>query len=149
MIPRSSSTPTTPSRFGRRVSILLLAVILTCGAVLRTAQADPAYDRCIKQSDGTNQAWAACGGELIGREDSRLNATWKKVHSLLEPDAARALLAEQRAWIAYRDASCTFYATGDYGREGQVLNYPTCRAAVIASRVADIARIGAFVSTGR
>ena len=127
-----------------------VATLLALGAAFASpAHADPAYDRCIQQSDGTNQAWGACGGAWIDREDARLNATWKAVLPLLEGSAAKALLAEQRAWITYKDASCAFYATGDYGREGQVLHYPTCRAMVIAARIQDLKMVEAFVNQGR
>ena len=126
------------------------ALLVLAGAALRQpARADPAYDRCIEQSDGSNPAWGACGGAWITREDARLNATWRRVYPMLEGDAAKALLQEQRAWIAYKDASCAFYATGDYGREGQVLHYPMCRAQVIAARTRDLEEVAAFLKPGR
>ena len=126
-------------------AILTLVGIALC----RPAQADPAYDRCIGQSDNTNQAWGACGSAWITREDARLNATWRRVYPMLEGDAAKALLEEQRAWITYKDASCALYATGDYGREGQVLHYPMCRAQVIAARIRDLEGLAVFLKPGR
>ena len=126
-----------------------LALLALGAGACRPAHADPAYDRCIALSDGTNQAWGQCGGEWVAREDIRLNATWKKVQPMLEGSAAKALLAEQRAWIAFKDASCAFYATGDYGREGQVLHFPTCRAKVIAARTRDLEGVAAFLNQGR
>ena len=120
-------------------------VWLTAPALLlvgiTAAMADPAYDRCIKQSDGTNTAWGACGAAMIEREDTRLNAAWQRVYPLLEAEGQKALQAEQRAWIAYKDKSCLFYAGGEYGREGQVLDYPVCRAAVIAGRTRELVAI--------
>lgn len=138
----------------RRLSLprlLALAALLLALVALssRSAHADPAYDRCVAQSDSTNQAWSQCGAEWIAREDARLNAIWKRVYPMLEGDAAKALLVEQRAWIAYKDASCGFYATGEYGREGQALHFPMCRAAVIAARVDDLSGMSAFLSQGR
>ena len=97
-----------------------------------------AYDRCMKQSDGTNLAWGTCGSAMIEREDTRLNAAWQQLYPSLAGEAGKALLAEQRAWIAYKDKSCMFYTTGDYGREGQVVDYPACRAGVIAARTREL-----------
>lgn len=118
-------------------------------ALCRPAQADPAYDRCIDQSGSTNQAWGACGSAWITREDVRLNTTWRQVYPMLEGDAAKALLEEQRAWITYKDASCRFYVIGDYGREGQMLHYSMCRAQVIAARTRDLEGLATSLKPGR
>ena len=48
------------------------------------------------------------------------------------------LLEEQRAWIAFKEASCRFYASGSFGREGQVLSVPVRRAGIIAQRTATL-----------
>ncbi|WP_266016485.1 hypothetical protein [Brucella intermedia] len=44
------------------------------------ANADSVYDKCIQQSDGTNSAWAECGGAWVKRADNALNAAWKKTY---------------------------------------------------------------------
>jgi uncharacterized protein YecT (DUF1311 family) len=97
------------------------------------AQADDVYDKCINASSD-NAAWAQCGGALIQREDAKLTTVWKRLFATTSGQTKLDLLAEQRAWIAFREASCKFYANGDYGREGQVLDYPACVAGVIADR---------------
>lgn len=113
-------------------------------ALSAPAAADDVYDKCINDSDGTNAAWSACGTELLKREDDKLNATWKRIFSGL-PDATKtALLEEQRAWNAFKEKSCLFYANGDWGREGQVLHFPNCRASLIAERTATLEAYGAF-----
>lgn len=120
------------------------AACVLAAALVMPAAADEAYDRCFKASDGTNTAWSACGSDWVKREDDRLNATWKRVFSGL-PDATRAaLLDEQRAWNAFKEKSCVFYANGDWGRDGQVLQFPACRAAVIAGRTATLEAYAAF-----
>ncbi|GLS44993.1 lysozyme inhibitor LprI family protein [Methylobacterium brachythecii] len=99
---------------------------------------DAEYRRCVDQSDGTNMAFGACGGALIAREDVRLNAAWKRVYALDRETKLQDLLEEQRAWIRFKDTSCTFYASGSFGPEGQVLSYPVCRAGIIAQRTATL-----------
>lgn len=105
------------------------------------AQADAIYDKCVDAASD-NASWAECGNALIQREDAKLNATWKRVYAQASGQTKADLLTEQRAWIAFREASCKFYANGDFGREGQVLSYPPCVAGVIANRTSQLDAIG-------
>lgn len=113
------------------------------GALVVSVEADDAYKRCIDASDGTNPAWAACGGAWVAREDAKLNAAWKRLYAVSEPATKKDLLEEQRAWNAFKDKACQFYANGDFGREGQVLHFPSCRAELIAQRTATLDSYGA------
>ena len=55
----------------------------------------------------------------------------------------QSFLEEQRLWVKWKDASCTFYSDGQaFGREGQVLSYPACRAAVILQRTQFLEKFG-------
>ena len=107
------------------------------------ASSDSAYRACMDKSGGTNRDWDVCGSELIKCEDAALNAEWKRLYPSLPAASKTALLEEQRLWIAYRAKACGLYASGDYGREGQVLTYPTCVAQVIRSRRAELQGFGA------
>lgn len=120
----------------------LMAALLLLAAA--PALADDAYDRCMDASDGSNPAWAACGDELVRREDARLNATWKRVFAETGDQTKKDLLAEQRAWNAFKERSCKFYANGEWGREGSVVHFMLCRAAVIAARTKDLEDYGTF-----
>ncbi len=97
------------------------------------AMADPVYDACTDKAV-SNVDYSDCGSAWIGREDVRLNRAWKILYPGLPALSKKDLLDEQRAWIAYKDKSCLWRANGDWGREGQVIFYPTCRAKVIADR---------------
>jgi uncharacterized protein YecT (DUF1311 family) len=108
--------------------------VLLCA---QSAQADEIYDKCVNASSD-NASWGECGGALIQREDAKLNAVWKRFFPSVGGQTKADLLAEQRAWVVFREASCKFYANGDYGREGQVLDYPVCVADMIASRTKTI-----------
>ncbi len=120
----------------------ILLVVAAFAALAAPAAADEAYKRCIDGSDGTNPAWGACGGEWIAREDAKLNAAWKKLYDASEAATKKDLLAEQRAWNAFKEKSCRFYDNGDFGREGQVLHFPACRAEIIAQRTATLDSYG-------
>lgn len=119
-----------------------VCLILTTGTA--PARADAVYDRCIDESDGTNTAWAACGSDYVARADKALNATWKRVYGATEGQTKTDLLAAQRAWVAFQEKACAFYANGDWGREGEVLSYPACLATIIEARTADLEAYGNF-----
>jgi uncharacterized protein YecT (DUF1311 family) len=105
------------------------------------ARADAAFDACMKAAS-TNVDFGECGGSYMKRADDALNAAWKKVYPLANGQSAKDLLAEEQAWIAYKDKSCLLYANGENGREGQVISYPACRAGVIEARARDLISIG-------
>ncbi|NGN44071.1 DUF1311 domain-containing protein [Mesorhizobium sp. CGMCC 1.15528] len=120
------------------MKLLVPLALLTAASVASPAFADDVYDKCMKASDGTNASWGQCGGAWMDRADKALNTAWKELHGAVDGDTATALLDEQRAWNDFKEKSCQFYANGEYGREGQVLSYPTCRAEVIEARTADL-----------
>lgn len=98
------------------------------------------YNQCIDRSNGTNPAWGVCGAARIAQADDLLNRVWRRVYERFYPEARPALLVEQRAWIAYKEASCLWNLEG-FGREGQVVHYPVCRAAVIEDRALALAQL--------
>lgn len=134
----------------RRHAVASLAVVslLTAGIGLvggtEPVRADDAYNRCIDESDGTNTAWAACGSDYVARADKALNTTWKRVYGATEGQTKTDLLAAQRAWIAFKETACAFYANGDWGREGEVLSYPACIARIVEARTTDLELYGDF-----
>ena len=92
-----------------------------------------AYDRCSAKAV-TNVDFSACGAARLKDGDILLNTVWKRVYGATAGQSKRALLAEQRLWIAYKDKSCAWWLT-DHGREGQIIHYPLCRAAVVEDRI--------------
>jgi uncharacterized protein YecT (DUF1311 family) len=113
-----------------RISLftLLFALLTTCAA------ADDLHDKCMDAADGTNPGFAKCGGDWVARADAELNKVWNELYSGSEGDTKKDLLAEQRLWNTYKEKSCSFLANGDWGREGQVIHFPACRAEVIETR---------------
>jgi uncharacterized protein YecT (DUF1311 family) len=125
----------------RPLSLALLLAI--CGVA--PVRADEVYEKCIEESDGSNFEWGKCGGEMIDREDAKLNAVWKRVYGLATDKTKTDLLAEQRAWNSYKERSCKFYANGEWGREGSVVHFMLCRAAAIAERTKVLEFYGEFI----
>ncbi len=121
----------------------LLGLLLALGAA--KAQS-PEWQKCVDATK-TNVVWAQCGDAEIKRQEARLNAAWKKAFACFDGEAMAAakqsFLEEQRLWVKWKDASCDFYSDGQaFGREGQVLSYPACRAAVIQQRTLFLEKFG-------
>lgn len=115
----------------RRNRALLLGILL---GVAGPAAADDAYTACV-DATASNQAWAQCGGAYIAREEARMDEAWQRLMELTEGDTTAALKAEQDAWTQFREKACQFYAdAASFGREGQVLSFPSCVAEAIAGR---------------
>lgn len=116
---------------------ILLTLLLLAPAPY--AAADDLYDQCMDKAL-TNLDFAHCGGEWMARADVKLNDAWKALNASLEGYEAskRELLAEQRLWNAYKEKSCLFYSHTDFGRQGDVLEFPVCRAGVIERRIKEL-----------
>jgi uncharacterized protein YecT (DUF1311 family) len=105
------------------------------------ARADAVYDACMKTAN-SNFDFSECGGAYVKRADDALNAAWKQTYKLATGQTAKDLLAEEQAWIAYKEKSCLLYANGESGREGEVISFPGCRGQVIEQRTKDLVGIG-------
>jgi uncharacterized protein YecT (DUF1311 family) len=116
----------------------ILLVTLLAVLAPQFAAADELYDKCMADSNDTNASWSVCGSEWLKRADEKLNEVWDSLYSGVSGQTKKDLLAEQRAWIPYKEKSCLFLGNGDWGREGQVLHFPICRAGVIESRIKEL-----------
>jgi uncharacterized protein YecT (DUF1311 family) len=122
-------------------------VLLAAGSLFvlsGAAEADPEYDRCI--DDSRESEFASCGAAWVQREDGRLNAAWRELLPLLEGVERGALVAEQRAWIAFNENSCDYLYTDRWGTIGRNTWYPRCRAAIIIARTAQLRDLRAQIA---
>jgi uncharacterized protein YecT (DUF1311 family) len=108
------------------------------------AAADTAYKQCL-DSTSTLLDWGECGEAWLDRLQVELNLAWKRARGSVDVQGRKALLTEQRAWLKFRDSSCTFWAEGSYGRNGQVLSFIGCRAAIVEARISDLNGIYEFM----
>jgi uncharacterized protein YecT (DUF1311 family) len=65
---------------------------------------------CINKSRGSDHDTADCYDAETAIWDNLLNANFKKLVATLDDDQTEKARAMQRAWIAYRDTTCHFYA---------------------------------------
>jgi uncharacterized protein YecT (DUF1311 family) len=124
-------------------AILGMAAISIAPARAEEAyKADPDFAACVNGvSDGDNNGLFMCGQALLQREEGRLQQTWNTVYKgLTEADVKARLLADQRRWLAFKDQTCSFWAT-DSGAMGHA-QYPLCKAEIVAARRDFLKEIG-------
>ncbi|EKV29236.1 hypothetical protein C882_0543 [Caenispirillum salinarum AK4] len=89
---------------------VLAALAVPAGAVAQDDGLTEKYGACMDASGGVTINMKECIWAEHERQDARLNAAYKHVMGLLSDDRKAALRTAQRAWIAYRDANCGFFA---------------------------------------
>ncbi|MGY6709428.1 MAG: lysozyme inhibitor LprI family protein [Rhizobiaceae bacterium] len=86
------------------------------------------YDQCAEKT--STLEIVQCVGELYTHWDERLNAAYQVAMEAEEGERRTALRDVQRAWLAYRDANCSFYRSGEgtiAAIEGNVCMYALTR----------------------
>lgn len=78
-----------------------------------------------------------CAGKRYEAADAALNAIYGTVRDRLDEAGREQLLTTQRAWIAYRDAECTFRSRGVEGGSIYPLIYGDCLTELTEQRTAD------------
>lgn len=102
-----------------RLVILALAALALPQSTLAegpTPEAQTALDACVEKTGLSDLAAKDCFVALAVTEDARLNANWARLIITIGgkgTDVGKSLLAEQRAWIGYKDVACQhFLAAG-------------------------------------
>ncbi|MFD1950516.1 lysozyme inhibitor LprI family protein [Sphingomonas arantia] len=103
--------------------------------------------------DKPNQtAMTMCQQAVAAQADADMDRTWKQVYATMqqadrdradeakptEPGFAAALLASQRAWLAFRDAECRIESYEWRGGTMQPFTAGQCLAAVTRQRTAQL-----------
>lgn len=94
----------------------LLTAAATLSLAATAALADPASD--------------------LKRADQTLNQTFKQIQKRLTDDSGgkARLVKAQRAWIAFRNAECTFQSSGDDGGSAAPMVAAACQAELTRDR---------------
>lgn len=124
-----------------RIPLLALPLALAGSMLASPARADDAYDSCVDAAT-TNADFSACGSAMLERREAQLNAVWKQAYAGSDAKTKAALLAEQRAWVPFKDKSCLFWTTGAFGREGQTIHFYACRELVLEQRINFLRSVG-------
>lgn len=100
--------------------LALATLLLAASAQAREVEYSDAYDACMEASGGVTASMIECLDIEIKAQDVALNTEYKALRASLTPGRKTELQAVQRAWIAYRDANCRFYADPDGGSLARV-----------------------------
>ncbi|WP_322045301.1 lysozyme inhibitor LprI family protein [Paraburkholderia sp. J67] len=105
------------SRFSRLYAgVLLLASASSCFA---------AQPECLNNAP-TQLAMDDCVGRTMKASDQRLNDTYRALLAKVSKDGADHLRKAQRAWLAWRDAQCSFNTMGTSGGSINSSMYGLC-----------------------
>ena len=111
----------------------IIAIVIVFG-IAGLAHAETQF-KC-PENPSTNSDFAACTAAEKQSKEAILKEVLDCVQSKAQketPNSYKALLVEQEAWEKFKDTACKFYLD-DYGREGQVIHYNTCKAKLIEER---------------
>ena len=101
----------------------------------------PAYRTCM-DAGTTTVAMLDCGAAEYRKLDAQLNAAYRKALNGLATEKRALLRDTQRAWLAHRDASCSFMSRlGDRGTMA-ALSDQSCLLAQTAERTQWLEDIG-------
>lgn len=76
----------------------------------------------------------ACAGAAYERADAAMNVAYAKLMKQIGPKTKDGLLAAQKAWLPFRDASCALEAMGVEGGSMQPQVHADCLARATAAR---------------
>jgi len=101
-------------------------------------------------TDAPQQVLNQCLAEAFTGADAELNRVWKPAYAEMqrvdrdtgETGYAAALLASQRAWIAYRDAQCVAESWQMRGGSGEAMLLSGCKLRLTRERVEFLRGIG-------
>ncbi len=93
---------------------------------------------CAKAED--QMTLNICADQSFKAADATLNTLYRQVAQRLKSDTAtgKLLVAAQRAWVGFRDAECTFAASGVSGGSIYPMIYGNCAEGLTRKRIADL-----------
>ena len=125
--------------------VLLLALIVPA-TLMSSAHAQDEPPDCSDQKDQSTMT--ICAGIDYDKADKELNRIWPDLKAAAqESDAAAgdgktenldALMASQRAWIAYRDAECIWQGFEAHGGSMEPMLVNACLAEKTTQRIKEL-----------
>jgi uncharacterized protein YecT (DUF1311 family) len=120
-----------------RYWLLLLATFLCSSTIARAQHMNAAGAPCQKTS-GVTIALDNCFARTYKAADEQLNQLYKQIRQVLTPDQQQQLLAAQRLWIQFRDATCTAESNLYNGGTASAPAYSACLEELTRQRTADL-----------
>jgi len=89
----------------------IILIFFLCPVQSRAANETPLLQKCLDAVDlgGLKiTQWTACWAAELIRQDRELNSIYVRIQKISSPELKRSLIKGQRAWLAYRDAWCSY-----------------------------------------
>ena len=116
---------------------LVLMCLLAPIAAVAGDNTSAAHAACMEKSGGVTSAMQDCIATELLRQDARLNKAYKAAMAPLTASRKKQLLSAQRAWLAFRDANCQFYADPEGGSAAR-LAANDCVLSATANRATEL-----------
>ena len=116
---------------------LVLMCLLASLAAAAGDNTSAAHAACMEKSGGVTSDMQDCIATELVRQDARLNKAYKAAMTPLSAPRKKQLLAAQRAWLAFRDANCQFYADPEGGSAARLVAND-CVLSATASRATEL-----------
>jgi uncharacterized protein YecT (DUF1311 family) len=105
---------------GRRETLLRCAPVKpqeasTDPASGTTSLLSKSYSDCMDKSEGVTVNMLDCSADELRRHDTLFNESYRKLMASAAPPQREELKEAQRAWIKYRDTSCSLMRTVEGG----------------------------------
>ena len=117
-------------------SALLLGVAAGAAAESAAWVGSKAFGRCVETAGGNDPRMTDCAREEFSRADTALNVAYAERLRASGGKLKETLRTSQRAWIAYRDATCQAEGAVYEGGTMEPLASVTCRARLTDERSA-------------
>lgn len=117
---------------------------------------DDVPSECTSAGDGTGLSVGYCIGDLLKKEDERLNGVYNNLLRILKnvdiPSkgsdgkgaSERSLVEAQRAWVKYRNANCGYYFSLAQGGTAGSLYGVSCQWRMTKERAEELDKEAAF-----
>lgn len=107
------------------------------GVAVATPLAGAQADACANASDQATMNM--CADKAYKASDARLNTLYKQIRSRLkdDADATKLLVSAQKAWVAFRDAECTFASSASADGSIYPMIVSQCRDGLTQNRIKD------------
>lgn len=126
-----------------RAAMVFTAVVVMAAG---TAQAET-YEACKAGAGGVTTKLMACGSAELKVRDAMLNQTYMQVLNAVPVSRQNQLRTAERAWVAFRDAECSFRMSAEEGGSDAPLVYNACRIQLTNQRTQDLksaSRVASF-----
>jgi uncharacterized protein YecT (DUF1311 family) len=88
-----------------------------------------------------------CSEQAVLKSDAQINGRVRKIYALLSGSGRTAFATGERAWLAYRGASCKAEASPNAGGSIQPVTYANCLVSRNKTHIADLAALQTALRT--